>query len=64
MHSLHQAAEHQEAGDEPPPMWWVNLGWLPGAHQAAPSFSLLSRAGGENEMKKLVGRDTDREIAY
>jgi len=42
----------------------VNLGWLLGAHQAALPFPLLSRTGGENEMKKLVGQDKGREIAY
>ena len=45
-------------------MWWVNIGWLPGVHQAALSFRLLSRTGGENETKKLVGQDKDREITH
>ena len=44
-------------------MWWVDRGRLPGAHPAALSLTLLSRAGGENKMKKLVGRDKDRGIA-
>ena len=34
-------------------VWWVDLGWLPGAHPAAVSLPLLSRTGGENMMKSL-----------
>jgi len=45
-------------------MWWVNLGWLPGAHQTVPSFSFLSKAGGERKMKNLVGRDKNKDIAH
>lgn len=44
-------------------MWWVGLGWLPGAHPAALSRPLLHRTGGEKK-KKLVGQDKDTEIAY
>lgn len=36
-------------------MWWADLGWLPDCHPAAFSLSLLSRTGGENNMKKVMG---------
>lgn len=32
-------------------LWWVDLGWPPGTHQAALSLPLLSGKGGENKMK-------------
>lgn len=32
------------------PSWWVDLGWLPGAHQAALLFPLHSKAWGEDEI--------------
>jgi len=44
-------------------VWWVNLGWLPAAHQATVSF-LFNRTGGKNKIKKLIGWDKNREITY
>jgi len=42
-------------------LWWVDLDWTPGAHQAA--LSLLSRQQEEkNDGERLVGRDKDRVI--
>lgn len=41
---------------------WLTLGGWPGAHQVAFSLPLISRTGGENMMKKLVGWGNDREI--
>jgi len=40
------------------------LGLLPDTHPVTLSLPVLNRAGGENEMKKLVGPDKDREIIY
>lgn len=37
------------------PAWRAALGWPPGAHPAALSLPLHSKAGGENQMKKAVG---------
>lgn len=37
---------------------------LANSHLAAHSLHLLSRIEGENRMRKLMGRDKDREIAY
>lgn len=45
-------------------MWWVNFGWLSGAHQTGLSFLLLSKTGGESKMKKLMGQDKNREMAH
>jgi len=39
------------------------VGGCQGPGQLLP-HSFRSRAGGENKVKKLVGRDKDREIAY
>lgn len=48
------------------PTWGLeqDFDWLPDAHQAAFSLPLLKRTGGENQMKKLVRWDTDREIVH
>ena len=43
-------------------LYWVDVGWLPGAHQAALSLPLFNKTGRENTMKKLVGQDKDKEI--
>jgi len=32
-------------------MWWVELGWMPGAHQTALSLHFLNRSRGENTTK-------------
>lgn len=45
------------------PFWWDNLGCPPDDHQTALLLPLLNRAGGENEMQKLMIQDKD-EIAY
>lgn len=45
-------------------MWWVDLGCLPDTSPAALSLCLLSRTGGENEIKKLMEQDKDKEIMY
>lgn len=42
-------------------MWWVSFGKQPNTSPAACSLPLLSRVEGENRLKKLVGRDEDRE---
>ena len=34
-------------------MWWVDLGWTPGAHQAALSLPLHSTIGGEKYSERL-----------
>jgi len=49
--------EHQEG------LWWVELGWTPGAHQSC-SVTPTSSAGQgrENIMKRLVGQRKDRDI--
>jgi len=44
-------------------MWWVDFFWLLVVHQATRLFPILSRTGGENTMKKLMGPDKD-EIIY
>lgn len=36
-------------------VWWVDLGQLPHAHQAALSPSIFSRTGEENKSKKIMG---------
>jgi len=38
-------------------LWRVDLGWMPGAHQAAPSIPCSAGQGGEKKRwKKLVGQ--------
>lgn len=44
----------------PTALWWVNLSCL--AFTQPLSLPLLKRTGGENEMRKLMGQDKDREI--
>jgi len=44
-------------------VWWVDPGQWPDAHPAPFPLPILSRFGGE-KMKKLVGRDKGRQIAY
>ena len=56
--------DHVGAGIHTAALWWVDLVQLPYAHPAALSVPLLNRTRGENKMKKLVGRDKGREIAY
>lgn len=39
-------------------VWQVDLGWMPGAHQAVLSLSIPAGQGRENKMgKRLLGRD-------
>ena len=45
-------------------LWWVNLGSLPGAHQATFLLHLLNKTVGENKIKKIMGWDKDREITH
>ena len=40
-------------------LWWLDLGWMPGA---ALSLPLLSCTGETKYNERLVGQDTDREI--
>jgi len=42
-------------------LWWVDLGQLPDPHPAALS---LSRTGGENTMRKVMGGDKGRETTH
>jgi len=42
----------------------LTCGGLALAHNNVHSLPLLIRTRGENRMKKLVGRDEDREITY
>jgi len=44
-------------------VWWLNLGkpW-PNAHPATLSLPLVSKTWRGNRMRKLMGRDKDREI--
>ena len=43
-------------------LWWVDLGWMPGAHHATLSLPLLNRTGTENMTKGLwIGAQEDRE---
>jgi len=34
-------------------LWWVDLGWMPGVHQAALSLPFLAGLGRENIMQGL-----------
>lgn len=43
--------------------WWVDRGRQSDSHPAVLWLSLLSRAGGENKIKKFVDRNKDKEIA-
>ena len=43
-------------------LWWVDPGWMPGAHQSCSITPLLSWTGERKYNKSLVGRDKDREI--
>jgi len=45
-------------------VWWVYLGWLPDAHPATLSLSLLSSMVGENKVENLLVQDKGREITY
>jgi len=45
-------------------VWWVDLGWMPGTHQATLSLPLLSWTGERKRNKRLMGQDKDREIAW
>lgn len=42
----------------------VELCWLPDTYPAALSLPYLNRTGGENKVKKLMGRDKVREITW
>lgn len=42
-------------------MWWIDLGWQPGAYQAALSLSLLKWTEQRKYDERLVGQDKDRE---
>jgi len=33
-------------------LWWVDLGWMPGAHQAALSLPFSAGRGEENKMER------------
>jgi len=43
-------------------VWWVDLGKLLGAHQAALSLPLLCWTREQNYNERLVVQDKDREI--
>lgn len=42
--------------------WWVDLGGMPGIHQATLSLPLLNWIGGEKYNRSLVSQDRDRKI--
>ena len=43
-------------------LWWVDPGWMPGAHQSRSITLLLSWTGERRKYdERLVGRDKDRE---
>lgn len=46
------------------PLYWIDLGWLPSAHQAILSLSLSQKERGREYDEKLLGQDKDGEIAY
>jgi len=43
-------------------VWWVDPGWTPGAHQAAPSLPSSAGRGREKYDEELVGQVKDGEI--
>ena len=45
-------------------VWWVELGWPPGAHQGALSLPLFNRTEGKKNVEKLMDQDKDRDITY
>lgn len=45
-------------------LWWVDLGWLPHAEEAALSLPLLNSKKSENAKNELVEWHKDREITY
>jgi len=42
-------------------LWWVDPGWMPGAHQAALSLPLLSWTEERKPNERLVGSYKHRE---
>jgi len=43
-------------------LWWVNTGWMSGAHQSRSITLLLSWTGERKYNERLMGWDKDGEI--
>lgn len=50
--------------ENPWQIWWIDLGWMPDAHQATLLVSLLNWTGQRKYNKRLMSLDEDREITH
>ena len=58
------SCQFEYGGSDLSRLWWVDLDWTPGAHQAALSLPFSAGQGEKNYNKRLVGQDQDRERSF